>query len=78
MDWRLHVRGISQGFKSSPSVLARRQLVLSRNNKADAKIGDRHQIGAVKAAKRLGVLLRNLEPVTDFRVIRSSFATETT
>jgi SAM-dependent methyltransferase len=30
------------------------------------KIGDRHQIGAVKAAKRLVFLLRNLEPVTDF------------
>jgi hypothetical protein len=27
------------------------------------KIGDRHQIGAVKAAKKTGVLLRKLEPV---------------
>ena len=30
------------------------------------KIGDRHQIGAVKVAKKIGVLLGNLEPVTDF------------
>jgi hypothetical protein len=32
------------------------------------KIGDRHQIGAVKSGQKIGVLLRNLEPVTDFRV----------
>jgi hypothetical protein len=32
-----------------------------------AKIGDRHQIGAVRAAKRLVFWLRNLEPVTDFQ-----------
>jgi hypothetical protein len=31
----------------------------------------------VKSAQNMGVLLRNLEPATDFRVICSNFATET-
>jgi hypothetical protein len=33
------------------------------------KIGDWHQIGAVKSGQKIGVSLRNLEPVTDFRLI---------
>ena len=37
-----------------------------------AKIGDRHQITQLRAAKTLVFLPRNLEPVTDFHFIQEA------